>query len=70
MLSYQQDESENERDGVDGEEEDLGDTENKNKKNSSDVKKYNQNWAWLWSLNTLWISSYNFHNFDTLSSKN
>ena len=30
MLSYQQDESENERDGVDGEEEDLGDTENKN----------------------------------------
>ncbi len=33
MLSYQQDESENERDGVDGEEEDLGDTENKNNKN-------------------------------------
>jgi hypothetical protein len=31
MLSYQQDESENKRDGVDGEEEDLGDTENKNK---------------------------------------
>jgi len=29
MLSYQQDESENERDGVDGEEEDLGDTENR-----------------------------------------